>query len=198
MNPLNLLFKVITLVLLMLAGLGAVSCNSYSPIRVHQRSRNVLPALSTPGTQYSRRYFAPVDELSLFSSPLSEINNQAITLALEGQFAQAERLLKEILNEEKNSGAVYNNLGIIYEVFNRHDKAFSMYSTACLLNPDNQYYRKNFLFFIDKNGSGKKSTIVKKEAEEKAEEAKKDAEHEVDEVEEIKKIEKIKETPDEK
>jgi len=90
---------------------------------------------------YSKKYFA----LTFGTSPIDRINNKGVEYALQGRFKEAEILFQEILNEEERCGAVLNNLGIIYEIFCHYDRAFRMYARACLLEPGNEKFRRNFL-----------------------------------------------------
>lgn len=92
---------------------------------------------------YIKKYFA----LSHSFSPLDRINNKGVEYSLNGRFKEAAILFREVLRENENSGAALNNLGIIYELFGYYNSAFTMYSRACLLEPGNRYFRRNFLFF---------------------------------------------------
>jgi tetratricopeptide (TPR) repeat protein len=91
-----------------------------------------------------KRYFSDVFSFS----PLGEIINRGVEYALRGMYAEAEILFNEVLKEDEKCSSAYNNLGVIYEMNNK-DKAFTMYSKACILEPDNEYYRWNFLYFCD-------------------------------------------------
>ncbi len=93
----------------------------------------------------SKRYFV----MMMGGSYLSDINNRAVDLALKGRLKEAEVLFKEVLSENPNIDAVYNNLGIIYEISGCREKAFDMYSKACIKDSDNSYFKRNFLFFAD-------------------------------------------------
>lgn len=72
-----------------------------------------------------------------------------VEYALRGNYAEAEILFNEALKEDKNCPSMYNNLGVIYELNNNVEKAFGMYARACMLEPENTYYRYNFLYFCD-------------------------------------------------
>jgi tetratricopeptide (TPR) repeat protein len=91
------------------------------------------------------RYFA--DAFSF--SPLIEINNKGVEYALKGMYTEAEILFNEAIKENEKFSFAYNNLAVIYELNNNKDRAFSMYLKACFLEPDNKYYRWNFLYFCD-------------------------------------------------
>ena len=92
---------------------------------------------------YLKRYFAKY----LHISPVAKINNRGVDYALKGNFRGAEVLFKESINEDSNFVPAYNNLGIIFELFGYREKAFKMYSRACLLEPENKYFRRIFLYF---------------------------------------------------
>ena len=91
------------------------------------------------------RYFADMASVSV----LAEINNKGIECALTGRYLEAEILFYEVLKEDADCPYACNNLGLIHELNNNKDKAFSMYSKACLLEPENKYYRWNFSGFCD-------------------------------------------------
>jgi tetratricopeptide (TPR) repeat protein len=88
-----------------------------------------------------KKYFA----LTFGTSPIDRMNKKGVEYALQGRFKEAEILFQEILNEEARCGAALNNLGIIYEIFCHYDSAFRMYAQACLLEPGNEKFRRNFL-----------------------------------------------------
>lgn len=91
---------------------------------------------------YIRKYFVVLRS----STPTARINNRAVMLAEKGKFQEALILLHDAVKEDSRMGAAYNNLGIIYEIFGDGKKSFEYYSLACLLEPDNEYFRKNLLF----------------------------------------------------
>jgi len=106
------------------------------------------------------RYHAVKLERSLArtaaTGPASHINNRGVDLAVEGRFNEAVVLFRESLKEEPDFPAALNNLGVVSELFGMREKAFELYSRACLLDPDNDRFRNNFLFMTD--------TAPKKEA----------------------------------
>ena len=91
---------------------------------------------------YLNRYFAE----SGSTVPIAKINNRGVEYARNGKFIDASFLFEEVLKEDDKFAPAYNNLGIIFELFSRNDDAFRMYSKACILDPDNEYYRSNFLY----------------------------------------------------
>ncbi|GEM_PF-602539 len=90
---------------------------------------------------YLKKYFA----LTYGTSPVDRMNKKGVEYALQGKFKEAEILFQEILKEEARCGAALNNLGIVYEIFCHYDRAFRMYAQACLLEPENEKFRSNFL-----------------------------------------------------
>lgn len=153
-----------------------ISCNSYPEIKLDKK---LIPASVVQSEQLEKsnksgkfsKYYKqlPIDEkgypssslkinrvsynryfANVFSfSPLAEINNQGIEYAFKNMYIEAEVLFSEVIKEDNNFSSACNNLAIIYELLNNKEKAFSMYSRACLLDPDNEYYRWNFLYFCD-------------------------------------------------
>jgi tetratricopeptide (TPR) repeat protein len=92
---------------------------------------------------FLKKFFA----ISHTLSQLDRINNKGVEYCLKGRFREAAILFKEVLKEDEDFSAALNNLGIIYELFGNDSDAFTMYSRACLLEPGNEYFRKNFLYF---------------------------------------------------
>ncbi len=100
--------------------------------------------------KFNQVYYIRHLSLQVSFPPLADINNKAVGLTLDGKYAEAEILFSETLKEDANLAAAYNNLGIICELQNKNDAAFYMYSKACMIEPDNELYRRNFLYFCDK------------------------------------------------
>lgn len=144
----------------------ASSCYSYSTVRIVRRVEIVRnsssPASgfirnSKSGEKHTRKisvkkYFAGICSFS----PVSSINKKAIEIALEGRFEEAAVLFGDVIKEDSELSAAYNNLGIVFEFMGKQDDAFYMYSKACLIDPDNALFKRNFLSFID-------ATSMKKE-----------------------------------
>jgi tetratricopeptide (TPR) repeat protein len=78
----------------------------------------------------------------------ARINNRGVALAEKGQFKEAAILFEELLRENNNAVTALNNLGVLYEISGNREKAFALYSRACLMEPDNEYFRHNFLYMV--------------------------------------------------
>ncbi|HPS58170.1 MAG TPA: hypothetical protein PK514_08690 [Spirochaetota bacterium] len=83
------------------------------------------------------------------------------TEAINGNLFEAETIFMELKETEKN-GAVENNLAIIYELKGKNSAAFTMYSSALLLSPDNMLFKKNLYCFISDSGLQSDAKIKKK------------------------------------
>ncbi len=152
--------------LLFLAATLSCSVYRYSAVRIvreiplpyHHEKKNIS-LKRDPGTGNKkntlkvnkRRYFARI----LSFSPAAKINNRGVEFAVSGRFREAEVLFNEVLREGENTASL-NNLGIIYEIFQNRKKAFSMYSKACIMEPDNENFRANLFSFLESNGRGLK------------------------------------------
>lgn len=111
------------------------------------RDRRDYSVIKDPTIHYIflKRYFAKIRSFS----PVVAINNKGVEYALKGRFKEAEILFKEAIKEDVDFAPAYNNLGIIFEFFCYTEDAFTMYSKACIIDPGNHYYRRNFLYFRD-------------------------------------------------
>lgn len=108
-------------------------------VRYYQKEKDVKGRVYT---YYLKKYLAILSG----TSPISVVNKRGVNYTLNGRFKEAVILFLDILKDNKSCAAVWNNLGVVYELFGMHKKAFSMYSRACIIEPDNSYFRKNFLF----------------------------------------------------
>lgn len=79
------------------------------------------------------------------SKPFAVMNDRGVKSALEGRFVEAELLFKEALKEFPDCAPAMNNLGVVYDIFGRRKDAFEWFSRACLIEPDNDVFRANFL-----------------------------------------------------
>ena len=93
-------------------------------------------------TVYIRRYCAT----GVSAGPLEAINSRGVQSITAGRLGEAEILFNELVRENARNAAALNNLGIVYEITGRSAEAFEMYSRACLIEPDNDHFRHNFLF----------------------------------------------------
>ena len=139
------------------------SCSySYSAVRVYGKIKldrgpanseiSVLDSAAAKASQvkqirrfYTIKYFAKARS----KTALAKINNRAVSLALKGRFRESEILLNQVFEEDKNFAPACNNLGIIYEIAGDRDRAFSMYTRACVLEQENEVFRNNFLSYQD-------------------------------------------------
>lgn len=93
-------------------------------------------------TVYIRRYCAT----GVSAGPLEAINSRGVQSITAGRLGEAEILFNELVRENARNAAALNNLGVVYEITGRSAEAFEMYSRACLIEPDNDHFRHNFLF----------------------------------------------------
>ncbi len=149
---------------------SAIGCYSYAPVRLarqfdiscyHEKMNggdpekqtdarvfsgsNVEKSKKNEHVVYHKRYFV----LSSSHTSAAVINNRGVEHGLRGELEEAKILFLDAVKKDANFGAVYNNLGIVYEIFGDTEKAFEMYSKSCLLEPDNDYVRRNFLYSND-------------------------------------------------
>ncbi|MFC1671395.1 hypothetical protein ACFL20_13460 [Spirochaetota bacterium] len=148
-----------------------ISCYSYRQISISQRvmlsektvDKRLLTEKKTNKISYKRMYREKFLAKICDFSVLSKINNRGVRLALDGKYIEAEILFRDIIKEktgkdlignndklpDMESGAIFNNLGVVCELSGKRDQAFQMYSIACLIEPGNRYFRKNFLTFVN-------------------------------------------------
>lgn len=84
-------------------------------------------------------------------SAAARINRKGVELAVAGKFSEADMLFTQLIEEFPDEAAGYNNLGLIHGVSGHREKAFTLLSKACILDPENYYFRKNFLYMHEKN-----------------------------------------------
>ena len=73
------------------------------------------------------------------------MNDRGVRYALEGRFREAETMFREALKDNPGFAPACNNLAVVYEIFGRREDSFAMYSRACIIEPDNDVFRENFL-----------------------------------------------------
>ncbi len=90
---------------------------------------------------FRKSFFAVVGS----SKPFAVMNDRGVESALKGRFVEADLLFKEALKDYPECAPAMNNLGVVYDIFGRRKEAFEWFSRACLIEPDNDVFRKNFL-----------------------------------------------------
>lgn len=92
--------------------------------------------------------------------PAGNIITRGIAEAIQENYREAEFLF---LESEKlvSDGSAQNNLAIVYEASGRYDEAFSMYSKALLISPDEKVFRSNFHLFLNQNYNEGKEPVKK-------------------------------------
>lgn len=92
--------------------------------------------------------------------PAGDIIERGIMEAALGNYREAEYLFHE---SEKlvSDGSPQNNLAVVYEVSGRYEEAFSMYSKALLIFPDEKIFRSNFILFLNQNYSEASEPVKK-------------------------------------
>lgn len=88
------------------------------------------------------------------------IIQKGIQEAVLENFTEAEFLFRELESTLKD-GTVQNNIAVLYEASGRYDEAFSMYTTALLVSPDEKIFRTNFSLFLAQNYYGMKEPAKK-------------------------------------
>lgn len=112
----------------------------YASVAVSVEPKDVS---KTPTRQKIDRtsYYAVVGS----SKPYALMNDRGVKSALEGRFSEAEILFKEALKDHPQCAPAMNNLGVVYDIFGRRKEAFEWFSRACLIEPENDIFRANFL-----------------------------------------------------
>ena len=107
---------------------------------------SAIPSLSNGSKPREVDYTASRTIMLVYGfSPVYEINNRAVEMIEQGKFPSAEALLLQIVNEKKPLAAAINNLGVVREIAGDSAQAWESYSRACILDPDNEYFRSNML-----------------------------------------------------
>lgn len=97
---------------------------------------------------YIKKYMTKVSS----PIPLAQMNNRAVDYAMNGRFIESENLLADAAAEYPQSGALYNNLAVINEIFGRRKEASDFYLRAAALDPECARFRENYLSFDDFGG----------------------------------------------
>ncbi len=145
-----------------------LSCYRYSAVRLDRRLKPPRPQaedrLSEPARDSG--YGAPRKQFIfprkkylcriISCSPAAIINGHAVDLALQGRFPGAMVLFMDVMKEHGAEAAACNNLALIHEMLHERDQAFEMYSRACMLEPGNDVFRRNFQAFLESGPTGGK------------------------------------------
>jgi tetratricopeptide (TPR) repeat protein len=118
------------------------ACSSYTTIYFLEKKPQVKNTVSSASV-YSERRIPRTIAFMGGSSARDMMNDRAAEYMMQGKFPQAEILLQSLLSDYPGCAQANNNLGIVYESAGDLMKAFQYLSKACLLEPDNEYYRKN-------------------------------------------------------
>jgi tetratricopeptide (TPR) repeat protein len=86
---------------------------------------------------------------AFYGGTSSRMNDKGVLYALEGRFREAEIMFRESLKDDPGFAPACNNLAVVYEIFGRGEDSFDMYSRACIIEPDNDIFRENFLNLSD-------------------------------------------------
>jgi tetratricopeptide (TPR) repeat protein len=119
-----------------------ISCSSYTTIYFVKKKPSVKSA-TVSAAVFSERKIPRIIVFMGGSSSRDIMNDKAAEYIVQGKFPQAEILLQSLLSDFSDCAQAYNNLGIVYESAGDAKKAFQYLSKASLLEPDNEYYRKN-------------------------------------------------------
>jgi len=82
--------------------------------------------------------------------PAGTIITGGILESGRGNYKEAEFLFRET-ESLLSDGSPQNNLAVVYEASGRYNEAFSMYSRALLIAPEDKIFRSNFLLFLNQN-----------------------------------------------
>lgn len=155
MKKLLLKFKILFLLLFI------VSCYTYKPVKTTYRlklnakqvkKKYTLQNYSNKPKTKNKKYYKTIFIVEINSNSVAaKINNKAIEHGLNREYSEAHALFKHALKEKEHIAFIYNNIGVTYELAKEYKKAFKMYSKACLLEPENEYFRNNFLKLNENN-----------------------------------------------
>lgn len=140
-----------------------IACSSYREISINKKYKS-------DNTNYKNPYYAIIhepeqknksQEKSFFykrikylmikcdDKNLDLILKQSYEKIADNNYHSAEILLKDASTLWSN-GAAENNLAVIYEITEKKNLAFKMYTKALLLSPENEKFKINFLNFINR------------------------------------------------
>jgi tetratricopeptide (TPR) repeat protein len=147
------------LIFLAVAAVLMGGCHSYRPMEVERRHYlGPLPSGEEPLTAATPHFrtSAAVRYLVLVrrGTPVAEINNRAVSLAIEGRHEAARILFREALDEGGEAAEILNNLGVARELAGDRAGAIEMFAGACRLDPGNRYFIHNFRTGVDYRPGG--------------------------------------------
>ncbi len=90
-----------------------------------------------------------------------KIIGKGIIEAIDGNYTGAEFLILQC-DKSVTDGSIQNNLGIIYEASGKYNEAFTMYTKAILISPEEKIFRSNFLLFLNQNYNEAQEPVKKK------------------------------------
>jgi len=82
--------------------------------------------------------------------PAGTIIERGILESVRGNYREAEFLFRET-ESLLSDGTPQNNLAVVYEASGRYEEAFSMYSIAIFIAPEEKIFRSNFILFLNQN-----------------------------------------------
>jgi len=143
-----------------------ISCSSYREIRIEEKYKTSEINYRNPYyviihfPEYKEKsaekniYYARIKYLAVKygDKNLDEILQRSYKEIKEGNYYSAVILLQDA-SEIWNNGAAENNLAVIYELTGKKNLAFTMYTKALLLSPENKIFKKNFLSFVNRRNT---------------------------------------------
>ena len=82
--------------------------------------------------------------------PAGTLIERGILESARGNYREAEFLFRET-ESLLSDGTPQNNLAVVYEASGRYKEAFSMYSRAIFIAPEEKIFRSNFILFLNQN-----------------------------------------------
>lgn len=95
------------------------------------------------------------------SGPEGAIIQKGISEAVHGNYTGAEFLFHQC-ESMVTDGSIQNNLAVVYEASGKYDEAFTLYTKALLISPEEKTFRSNFLLFLNQNYNEAHEPVKKK------------------------------------
>lgn len=131
----------------MIIALSTAGCATYVTLEAERAYVLNRPAVRADKRGYPVRVTVTKYLARLFpETPAAAINNRAVDCLLAGRTEEAAVLLAEAFAEGAGAAAA-NNLGVTSEMLGDRAAAFRMYLTACMLEPNNERFRRNLISF---------------------------------------------------